>query len=168
MLQVVAPALTAEDHWTGEPLWNVRLAAAGTLLPSFPRYYRETEEKVNAILRSLLPEHVFESQQHQAQKVFEAMRESWASLDGLRFSEKLQALYVRPFPGHTIGPWENATEIQRSRKPPESLARAQVTRLPDGKSVALMREHAAALLVPIEDEPDDGSIEVDIDAVPAY
>lgn len=168
VLQVVAPALTAEDHWTGEALWGVRLAAAGTLLAAFPRYYRETPEKVNQLLRQLLPEHVYDSERMKAEKVFASLRASWLQLEGLRWSN-IQGLYTKPFPSWCLEPWlsdREVRELQRSRPAPVAPDRAPVRHLPGG-IVALERPHAPMFMLPLE-EPDESDIVVDADAVPAW
>lgn len=162
VLAVIAPALVADDPFVpGLACWPVRLAAAGTLLAAFPGYLRDTPEKVAALLRELLPQELFESEQHQASKVYEAMRESWLAVDGLRWS-KLKGLYVKAFPGYCVEPWlseRERVELQATRPKPIPPEQADVLRLPDG-TIALRRPGELPLVVPIEEPGDWDFIEL--------
>lgn len=170
VLAVIAPALEANDPFLpDQPCWQVRLAAAGTLLAAFPIYLRDSPAKVEALLAELLPDHLYDSTQYRAQKVLEAQRASWDAVDGLRWSG-LTGLYVKRYPGWMIAPWENAAKIQASRPKPIPPEQAPVIHLSDGQ-VALERRKALALLIPTEeleaDEADVEGIEVEV-AVPAW
>jgi hypothetical protein len=138
VLEVIRPALTATLP-AGEADWSARLAAAGTLLAGFARYYRETPEKVNELLREAIPEEAYDERMN-ASRVYLNMRAEWDKLDGLRWSD-LTGLYVKPYPAWMIGPHEEAAKVQQSRPKPISPARAEarIIRLPDGE-VAIRRD----------------------------
>jgi hypothetical protein len=166
LLSVVAPALVADDEFVGAPLWGVRLAAAGTLLAAYPRYYKETPEKVNELLETMIPDRAYDRERMKAEAVFAALRSEWDSGQGVRWS-KLKGLFVRPYPGHMIAPWENAEKIQGSRPAPIAPDRAPVMQLPNG-GVALERKSAPPLMLELGEPEDDLSIEVDVNAVQAW
>jgi hypothetical protein len=164
VLATIAPALEATDQWTGEPLWPVRLAAAGTLLAAWPTVYRDSPQKVNQLLEQLIPERVLDRERMKAEAVFEALRAEWDTVKGLRW-DKLVGLYTRRYPPYCIAPFENAREIQGRRPKPDP--HAPVKPLPGG-GMYLEREGKPGLIVPVE-EPEDGDIEVDVEGtVPAW
>jgi hypothetical protein len=164
VLATVAPALQASDPWTGEALWPVRLAAAGTLLSSFPSQYRESPEKVEQLLEQLVPDRVLDRERMKAEAVFEALRAEWDTVKGLRW-DKLVGLYVRRYPPYCIAPFEDAREINGRR--PKPAPDASVKPLPGG-GMYLERDGKPGLIVPVE-EPEDGDIEVDVEGtVPAW
>jgi hypothetical protein len=153
VLEVVRPALTA-TLVTGEPDYSARLCAAGVLLAAFPRYLRDSPERVNELLRQAIPAEVYDERM-EADTVYLNMRHEWDQLDGLGWSS-LKGLVVKPYPPFMIGPHEDAVRIQRSRpQPPEDL-RERVRRLSSGQHV-LERDGDFPLLL---DEDDGGLIRV--------
>jgi hypothetical protein len=154
VMDVVRPALTATLP-TNEPDWAARLCAAGILLAGFPRYLRDSPEKVKELLRATIPGEVYDEVRMHADLVFAAMRHEWDELDGLGWSD-LKGLVVKPYPAFMIAPHENAARIQRSRpQPPQGLL-DRVRRLATGQHV-LDRDGSVPLLLE-EVDPDGGLI----------
>jgi len=142
VLAVVRPALTATFSHDESPDWGARLAAAGTLLAAFPRYLRETPERVRELLSAAVPPELLDAERLDAGRAYRELRAEWDHLDGLRWGQ-LKGLYVKPYPAYMIAPWENAAHIQASQPTPEGTVR----QLPDGRHFLERAGELARLLV---------------------
>ena len=140
VLEVCRPALTAKLP-TGEADWSARLAAAGTLLMSFPRSMRDTPEKVRELLEQVLPSQADELHKRvTSTNVYKAMRDEW---DRLRVRHHpLTGLYVEPYPGYMFAPSEDRAAIRASQPKPTGW----LERTSEGKLV-LYREGEQPLLI---------------------
>ena len=160
LMRIVAPALEAKFP-NGSPDWSARLCASGVIIASFPRYLRSSVKDVNALLREVLPERVYSSEHHEADQVYVAMRAEWDRLSGLGWHE-LQGVVVRRYPAYMIAPWETARAIQAQRPAAIPPTDPRVLRLPHGRVALKGQGSLPVLLEPLrDDEPDDGTIEVD-------
>jgi hypothetical protein len=133
VLRVCAPALEATFDHNGQPDWTARLAAAGTVLVSFPRQLRDTPEKVKELLESFLPSTV-QKQQGMKERlteanVYRAMREEWNHLR-VRY-HPVTGLFSEPYPEHLIGPSEDAKAVRAAQPKPEG----ELVHLPDGTTL---------------------------------
>jgi len=137
VLEVCAPAMVSVIEATGEPDWSARLAAAGVVLMTFPRYLRSTPEDVRELLERALPEQVIEQpgmrERLEAETVYRALRAEWFSMP--RYSP-IRGLYARPLPKHLVAPWESYEAVVAAETPadiPPELS--GVTMLPDGRAL---------------------------------
>jgi hypothetical protein len=113
VIRACAPALEAMLE-TGEVDWSARLAAAGTILVSFPRHLRDTPENVELLLRRFLPSQVREQREMESRlvagDVYKAMRAEWLRLPGLAW-DNIVGLYWEPFPRYMVAPWEDYDQV---------------------------------------------------------
>jgi len=154
VVEVCADALQAElDFPAGAPDWSARLTACAVLVSAFPSHYRSSPVRVRELLEELLPEHVYDADRMEAQKVYSAMRREW---DQLVYWHPLRGLFVKPYPAYMIAAWESESAVQRERPAPIPVDDPRVKQLPDGR--AIFSRGDAKLPVMLEQEPDeDGS-----------
>lgn len=120
VIEACVPALSATFSHDQSPDWSARLAAAGTLLVSFPRQLRDTPERVRALIEQCLPSQVLDQagirERLKAQNVYTAMRQEW---DRLRVkNDPTTGLYIEPYPPHLIAPWEDRKVVLASQPNP--------------------------------------------------
>lgn len=142
ILRACAPALEATFEHNGEPDWGARLAAAGTLVLSFPRGLRDSPEHVQELLGQILPEHVIEQSgmRERLGKVYYEMRREWDKLK-IRHNP-LTGLYIEEYPAAYIAPWEDRRTVLASRQTPQGNLRRT-----ENGSLLLERQGQPPLLV---------------------
>jgi len=148
VLKVVRPALTATFDHDGSPDHGARLLGCFVLVSAFPRYLRETPERVRELLEQVVPESVFDPERMGAEEVFRAARAEFWSLPGWH---PIRGVFRRELPRALVAPWEDYSTVVR-REAPALPDESKIRRLEGGRAL-LGREGQVPLLL----EPEEGN-----------
>jgi hypothetical protein len=109
VLEVVRPMLSATFEHNGQPDLGARGLAALIVVTSFPRYLRDTPERVRELLAEVLPPEV-DAGQLETDAIFKAARDEWWALPAYH---PLHGLVARELPRSLVPPWLDYTTVVR-------------------------------------------------------